>query len=203
MLAQFLNFLFISTSLILSAVISASQVRLNRMQYKSLSTNQMSFQIKVRYYKLECPKENETKYFKNIVCRIENNQKTSQLSIFADLVLSIDYVVVTYSLTHRTSQRVAINTSVEYCKTEKYKLDIINILLDIIKTASVGLTQECPLRPAKQLGLHKFSVESLQPVISLVNFQRGDYMGEFNFYDKKRIVIFFVRSYASITKRRN
>lgn len=146
---------------------------------------------------MECPKSNETTYIENIVCtihrqeRVQSRRDSSRISIYADIIVPVNYVDLSYSLVHRTSNKVLLNVSFEFCHARKNLPLIVNLLLEIFKAASQNLVHDCPYEPIKKFGIFNFSVADFEPLNNILKFKRGDYGSFLQMRDRKGNNIFY------------
>lgn len=157
----------------------------------------------MNFYKVECPSENETIYLRNINCKLYNIKKGSiGLTAYADLILPLTSVTINFSIIFRSMNRVMMNTTFEYCGSFGNLPPYVHIIFALYKQYSKNLIHECPYSPTKRLGIESFPLNSHSAVMTVVNFQRGDYKSVLEMRDKKGRLIVFVHCYLSVSPKR-
>jgi len=157
----------------------------------------------VHFYKLECPKENETKYLANIQCKISNLKNGSySITSKVDLALPITYADISFKMFFRSSNKVMVNTSFEYCSANEGLPPRLKIVFSYLEKYSNDLIHACPYPPRKGFGVENFIVDPQSPILGLVNFQRGDYKSSVYIRDKQNQMIFYSHSFYSISLKK-
>ncbi|CAG9807527.1 unnamed protein product [Chironomus riparius] len=132
--------------------------------------------LKLHFYKIECAQKNESEYLENIVCKLSKNKVgDNALSVYADIAKNINYVDLNFGILHKSSNKLMINTSFEYCSSYNNMNPFVKAILSFVNNFEKDLFHECPYLPKKKMGIENFPFETMLPMLSIANFQRGDY----------------------------
>jgi hypothetical protein len=154
-------------------------------------------------YKLECPKNGESTYVKDAICGIQNIKNGSYaINAYVDLIQPFNYANITLTVTFRSSNKVMFDTTFEYCSSYGHLPPFVAAVFAIIEKNSKNLIHQCPYIPAKKIGVQNFILEYTSPILTVVNFQRGDYKALFFMRDKKNNLIFYFHSFISINQKK-
>ena len=153
--------------------------------------------------RVECPKDNETEYFENIVCELKTLQKgTYGITGYTDILIPLSFINVDYKLVHITSNKILFNYTFEYCSSYGSLPPFIHIILEYVKTLTSDFIHACPYVAQKQFGLKNFAFDANTPLLTIANFQRGEYKSALYSKDKKGKLIIYVNIYFSIYQKR-
>ena len=154
-------------------------------------------------YKIECPKDNETTYVKNAVCGILNMKNgTYAINAYLDLVRPITYANISLTVTFRSSNKVIFDTTFEYCSSYGHLPPFVGAVFAIIEKNTKNVIHQCPYNPINRVGAENFLLDSTSPILTVVNFQRGDYKALFFMRDRKNNLIFYLHCYISINQKK-
>ena len=154
-------------------------------------------------YKLECPKENESNYIRNAVCEIQNLKNGSYaINAYVDLLIPMNYVNMSLSVVFRSSNKLMFETTFEYCSSYGHLPPFVGAVFGIIERASKNLIHPCPYLPGNKIGAENFTLDASSNILSVVNFQRGDYKALFFMRDKKKNLIYYLHNYISISQKK-
>ena len=154
-------------------------------------------------YKIECPKDNETTYVKNAVCGILNMKNgTYAINAYLDLVRPITYANISLTVTFRSSNKVIFDTTFEYCSSYGHLPPCVGAVFAIIEKNTKNVIHQCPYNPINRVGAENFLLDSTSPILTVVNFQRGDYKALFFMRDRKNNLIFYLHCYISINQKK-
>lgn len=160
------------------------------------------FQVQINLYKYECPKDNETEYLENIICKFHKNSKgTTLMSTIADLLIPVRYIDIQINVTYQNDKEV-INNRFEYCSTYNNLPIFVSILFGTLKQFSNDLIHPCPYKPKKQLGVENFPIDTMSIMFSTFNPVLGNYKISIHIYDKKGKLIFFMIVHSSLSRKR-
>ena len=157
----------------------------------------------MRFYKVECPAENDTQYLENISCKIDSQKKGSAvLSAVADLILPVTSVSINFLMIYRSLNKIMMNVTFDYCSSFNNLPPYIRIIFDMYKKYSKDLVHECPYEPKKRLGIENLPLEVHTAILAVVNFQRGDYKSILDIRDKKGKLIVYFNCYLSVSQKK-
>lgn len=169
----------------------------------------LKLKLSARIFKIECIKANETKYLKNIECkinRIKNGIYT--VSIYGDLVAELDYILASFEAVHKNSQKVLVNLTGEYCSFYGRLLPVVQIAIDLANKYQKNLFHQCPYTPGDRLGLVNFPGNEVINKIS--NFfpgyfkvGRGEYTGTYRSKDRNGNTIFGFKGFVSVSQKKS
>ena len=152
---------------------------------------------------MECPKNNESVYTTNFVCGISNDRNESfAITAYADLILSINFLELHYILLHKTTNKVVLNVTFEYCSSFGNAHPFVQLILNTFKKYSNNLIHRCPYVPQKRIGLEKWPFDANVPIMALIQHQKGDYKITFDCRDKQGKLIFFVHTHAWVAQKK-
>ena len=159
-------------------------------------------------YNLECIKDNDTYAGKNITCKV-NQLKNGMytVSMFGDLIVELNYMLMNFYLTHKTSQRTLVNVTMEYCSVYGNFPLIVRLAIEFTKKFTNDMIHACPYTPRKKLGVENFptnelSNKALNVFSDRIKIERGDYFAAYNVKDRKRKIIFNFKSLVTISQKR-
>jgi hypothetical protein len=157
----------------------------------------------MRFYKIDCPADNETEYLENIDCQINSQKDGSMvLTAMADIVQPINSVIITYMIIYRSMNKVMVNITFDYCKSHNNLPPFIRIIFDMYKKHSEDLIHECPYAPRKHLGVENLPLEVHSALLTVANFQRGDYKSVLEIRDKKKKLIMFANGLVTVSQKK-
>ncbi|KAL7023380.1 hypothetical protein ACKWTF_012579 [Chironomus riparius] len=111
-----------------------------------------------RFYKMECPNNNESEYTKNFVCQIHRHQNGStSITAYADLIRPLNFIKFNYIFFHKTSNKAIFNVTFEYCSSFGNAHPFVQYVLDSIKKLSNGLIHPCPYVPTVRIGIDQWT----------------------------------------------
>lgn len=161
-----------------------------------------------RFYKVECVKDNETEYFKNIECKINpKGNGNYTISIYGDLKVEINYMLVNFVSVHINSRKVLVNLTGECCSHSGQLLPIVHIIIDLVKKYQKNLFQKCPYIPQDKFGFINFPGDQAtnQLLNSFPNYfklGRGEYTVTFNAKDRNGKIIFGFKTFVSVAQKK-
>ncbi|KAL7023377.1 hypothetical protein ACKWTF_012576 [Chironomus riparius] len=157
----------------------------------------------MRFYKIECSSDNETKYLENIDCKIHSNKIGSMFfSGVADLVVPISSININFMVIYRSLNKTMMNITFDYCGSYNNLPPYIHIIFNIYKKYSNNLIHECPYAPKKRIGLENLPLDVLSKVFAVVNFQRGDYKAVIDVRDDNENLIIHVDNYLTVSQKK-
>ncbi|KAL7023378.1 hypothetical protein ACKWTF_012577 [Chironomus riparius] len=158
----------------------------------------------MRFYKIECPADNDTQYLEKISCKLSSQkQGTASLSAVADLILPVTSVNINFLIIYRSLNKIMLNVTFDYCSSYNNLPPYIRIIFDMYKKHSNDLIHECPYETKKRIGIENFPLEVHTAVLAVVNFQRGDYKSILDIRDRKGNLIVYFNCYLSVSQRKN
>jgi len=152
---------------------------------------------------MECPKDNESDYATNFVCSINNDRNESfSVTAYADLIIPLNYVELHYIFMHRTTNKVVLNVTFDYCSSFGNAHPFVQLILNTLKKYSKNLIHRCPYSPQTRIGVEKWPFDANIPVMALIQHQKGDYKITFNAKDRHGKLIFYVHIYAWVAQKK-
>lgn len=154
-------------------------------------------------YKIVCPKDNESTYVSNATCGIYNMKNGSYaINAYLSLLRPMTYVNMTLTITFRSSNKIIFDTNFEYCSSYGHLPPFVAAIFAIVEKNVENLIHPCPYKPENKIGAENFTLNSASPILSVINFQRGDYKAIFFMRDKKNNLIFYLHCYVSINQKK-
>ena len=153
--------------------------------------------------KFECTKDNESEYFNNTVCELKVLKKGSYgITGYTDILIPLTYIHVDYKLVYTPSNKILFNYTFEYCSSYDHLPPFFHIVVEYIKTFSKNFIHACPYTPQKRFGLENFPFDANIPVLSMINFQRGEYKSSMYTKDKRGKLIIYVDFLLTVSQKR-
>lgn len=152
--------------------------------------------------------ENETYLGENIVCKIVHiKDGTYGISLYGDLIVTVDYLHINAFVIHKPSQKVIINASLEYCSKFGNFAPLLAIAFEWVKTFSNNLIHACPYTPIKHFGVenipaNKLLTQALDLFPGVIKIDRGEYFGMTIVRDRAGRKVFYVKTVATVSQRR-
>ena len=166
-------------------------------------SNFQFFQSILHLQRLECSKDTETEYFNNTVCELKTLKKGLYgITGYTDIVVPLTYIHVDYKLLYLTSNQILFNYTFEYCSSYGNLPPFLHIILEYVKTLTNDFIHACPYVAQKQFGLKNFPFDANTPLLTIANFQRGEYKSALYSKDKKGNLVIYVNIYFSISQKR-
>ena len=97
------------------------------------------------------------------------------LTVHSDIVKNLNHIDLNFGILHKSSNKLMVNTSFEYCSSFDNMNPFVKSILTFLNNFEKDLFHACPYLPKKKLGIVNFSFENMLPMLSIANFQRGDY----------------------------
>jgi len=162
-----------------------------------------TFQLKFHFYKIICPEDHETEYFKNISCSIVKNINGSS-AIFghADLLLPMTVMNFHAKLIHKVSNSYYLDFKFEYCNGFGNFAPLINIIVDSVKKYSKNLVRSCPYPPNISMELLNLPSDMFSSVLSIVPIPRGDYIFNVDLFDQNKKRFYYFSLYISLSQKK-
>lgn len=139
---------------------------------------------------------------KNFVCELNNRNGSYTLTAYGDLILPVNYIDFNLKLIYRSANKVLLNITVEFCSSFGSFPPYLVSLFDVLKKYTKDFIHPCPYKPTKEMGIHEYPFEKNFASLSLVNFPRGDYLSIYNCNDRKGKLIFFFKTFSTISNKR-
>lgn len=105
----------------------------------------------------------------------------------------MDFIALNFGLVHKTSSKVLINTTFEFCESYHNLNPFLKAIINTINNYQKDSLHECPYYPQKRMGVESFPIDNVMPMLSMINFQRGDYKLWVQSRDKKNKLINYIR----------
>ena len=167
------------------------------------SNSCFNFQLSSHFYKIDCIKENETKYLQNINCEVNKVGKgLYAVTVLADLVLTANHVNVSIDIYQRPSNLNVFNMTLEYCSSYENLSPIVQLFIEGLRNFANNLFHACPFMPRKRMGVQNMPMAIGLPLISLINIPRGDYRTVISIRDQKKEFIFNVQLLGTVSQKR-
>ena len=129
------------------------------------------------------------------------------VSIYGDLLVEIDYMVLSFEALHKNSEKVFVNATGDYCKYFGKFAPVVQLVIGLINVYQSNLFHKCPYVPRKKIGLLDLPVDEI--VNNLLNFypnffkvRPGEYTGAFNSIDRNGKTIFRFKGYVSVSHKK-
>ncbi|KAL7023376.1 hypothetical protein ACKWTF_012575 [Chironomus riparius] len=160
--------------------------------------------LKLHFYKVECPPQNKTEYLENIVCKLSKIKGGENvLTLHVDVVRNINYFDFNFGILHKSSNKLMINTTFEYCSSYNNLNPFIKAMFSFVNTIEKDLFHECPYLPTKKIGVENLPFDGLVPLLSIANFQRGDYKMWVTVRDRNDKLINFINILMAVSPEKN
>ncbi|KAL7023381.1 hypothetical protein ACKWTF_012580 [Chironomus riparius] len=159
-------------------------------------------QARINVYKFDCPKDNETEYLENIVCKLDKNaQGMTLISTFVDILIPVKYAQIHINVIYQ-SDKSMVDNLFEYCSSYNNLPPYAFVLFGVLKQFAKDLIKPCPYKPMKRLGAANFPVDSLNAFFTIFNPHLGNYKTSIYIKDEKGKLITYLIFYSNISRRR-
>lgn len=152
--------------------------------------------------------ENETYLGENIVCEIVHlKDGTYGISLYGDLLVTVDYLNTNAYVIHKLSQKVIVNITVEYCSKFGNFGPLLAIAFEWFKTFANNVIHACPYTPIKHFGAENIPVnkllnQALDLFPGVIKIERGEYLGMVIVRDRDGRKVFYIKTVATVSQRR-
>jgi len=153
-------------------------------------------------------KENETIYMKNVVCQLHKVERGSNgVTVHVDLQIPMNNIFINFQLAHKTTDRLLINITFDYCSFYNNLPPFFNVIIDSLKEFSSNLIHACPYSPQNELGVKnlpasQIGTDLLNKFQAILVNRRGDYSSSTILTDKKGRLIFYFKCIVIISQKR-
>lgn len=157
----------------------------------------------IRFYKIECSKNNESDYFKDFQCVINKlGRNNYALTVLADLVIPINFMNISVDAFYRQSNISVYNITFEFCSSFTKLPTFISVVTEIVNRFNNNLIHACPYKPKSKIGVENFPVGVFVPFYAFINVSRGDYIVTLNCLDNNNKLVFKIGAYLTYSQNR-
>lgn len=94
------------------------------------------------------------------------------------------------------------NLTFEYCSSYKNLPPLVAVIFGVVERNSPNLVHECPYAPVKYIGVDNYTLNPQTPLLTIANFQRGDYKQTLYIRDKHNRMIFYLHTYYAVSLKK-
>jgi len=165
--------------------------------------NYLFLQLQVNTNKIECPKENESIYLENIKCSLYRSGKGSTLlDGHVDLLVPFNYAYIHVYYVYLKTNTSLQDLKFEWCSSFTNLPAYVHVLFGFAGKYSNNLFHACPYVPRKHIAIENCPLDLNPTLLSIFNYQLGNYKTGVTITDKDGKLIFFLNLYSSISRKR-
>ena len=134
---------------------------------------------------------------------MHKDSKGSNLATgIVDLMSPVNFGNLSFQFIYTSADRKIFDVNFEYCSSYGSLPPLVHLIFEVMKKYSNDLIHACPYAPQKRLGVENAPVDALSPLLTVMNFQLGDYKTVTAIRDRKGKLIFYINVYLSLSRKR-